>query len=174
MRAFGRLLVVVAAALGGLVGSQFPEFAQQYRQRLGGALDEMRQVVADFDADASRNHLTRDQALSNYGAADAGFLRDQGASMQGAIGRYERLNEQRSRLDAAPPLMRPVVVLSGPDRRVLRGAWADFDPAVPVTPSGFLWAGIGFVAAAGLVSLLRQLGGIALRGVRARRTEAAP
>ena len=87
MRAFGRLLTVVAAAFGALVASQFPEFAQQYRQRLGGALDEMRQVVAEFDADAARNHLTREQALSNYGASGAPFFRDQGTTVKGTIGR---------------------------------------------------------------------------------------
>ena len=40
---------------GALTLSQAPEFAQQYRQRLGGALDELRRVVADFDADAAKS-----------------------------------------------------------------------------------------------------------------------
>lgn len=174
MRALGRFLVVLAAALGGLAASQFPEFAQQYRQRLGGALEEMRQVVASFDADASRNRLTREEALSTYTRDDTPFLRDQGASVKQQIGRYEWLSEQRSRLESAPPLMQPVVVLSGPDRRVAEGAWSDFAPAVPVTPVGFVWAGIGFVVAGGLVSLLRQLGGAARRGLRRRGVEARP
>lgn len=171
MRALGRLFVIVAAALGGLVASQFPEFAQQYRQRIGGALDEMRQVVAGFDADASRNKLTREQALSTYVGSDAPFLHDQGATVAGTITRYDRLSEQRARLDSAPPLMRPVVVLSGPDKRLVEGAWSDFEPAVPVTPTGLLWAAIGFIVAGGLVSLLRQLFGAARKGIRRARPQ---
>ena len=54
LRWLGRLAVGIAAAAGALTASQLPEFAQQYRQRLGGALEELRQVVADFDADAER------------------------------------------------------------------------------------------------------------------------
>src|SRR5688572_1167100 len=78
MRALGRLIVVIAAAFGGLVASQFPEFAQQYRQRLGGAVDELLRVVADFDADASRNQLTREAALQTYGRSGEPFLQDRG------------------------------------------------------------------------------------------------
>jgi hypothetical protein len=169
MRLFGRLVVVVAAALGGLLASQFPEFAQQYRQRLGGALEEMRQVVADFDADAGRNSLSRGEALARYGTAGEPFLRDRGETMQDTLGRFEALSEQRERLETAPPLMRPVVVLSHPDSRVAGGAWSDFEPAVPVTPAGFVWAAIGFFALGGLVSLIRQAAGAARR--RQRRAE---
>lgn len=163
MRLFGRFLVVAAATVGGLLASQLPEFAQQYRQRLGGALEELRAVVAAFDADAGRNDLTRPQALAVYGRSDQPFLRDQAASVGGTIDRYEHLVEQRARLEAAPPLMRPVVTLSAPDRRVLRGTWGDFEPAVPVTPAGFVWAAVGFFALGGLVSLVRQAVGIGRR-----------
>ena len=41
------------AGIGGLalaiVLSQFPEYAQQYTQRLGGAVDELRVITEDFD-----------------------------------------------------------------------------------------------------------------------------
>ena len=41
------------ATIGGLglavTMSQFPEYAQQYTQRLGGAVDELRVVTEDFD-----------------------------------------------------------------------------------------------------------------------------
>ena len=142
--------MLTTAAVGGVAASQFPEFAQQYRQRLGGALDEMRQVVADFDADALRNELTREEALHTYGEAAEPFLQDRGVSMTSLVSRYEWLSEQRARLETAPPLMRPLVVLSGPDAKVAEGAWADFEPAVPVTASGFAWAAIGFLVAGGI------------------------
>ena len=53
--------------------------------------------------------------------------------------------------------MRPLVVMSGPDEKVVEGAWADFEPAVPVTTSGLAWAAIGFVVAGGIASVLRRL-----------------
>lgn len=163
MRSLGRLVVLIAALAGGLGGSQLPEFAQQYRQRLGGALAELHAIVEQFDADAERNRLTRDAALDTYGDAEQPFLRDRGESMSGTLSRYERLFEQKVRLEAAPTLMRPVVVLNQPDSTVLEGAWSDFEPAVPVTTTGFVWAALGFLLLGGLFSLIRQLGGVARR-----------
>ena len=42
---------------------QWPEFSQQYRQRLGGALDELRRVVAAFEAEAASHALTPAEAV---------------------------------------------------------------------------------------------------------------
>ena len=172
IRLFGRFLVVVAAALGGIASSQLPEFAQQYRQRLGGALEELRQVVTAFEADAARSDLTRSEALQTYRRSGEPFLRDQGVTTRSTIERYEDLADQRARFELAPPVMRPMVMLADPDERIVRGAWADYEPAVPLTTEGFIWAALGFFLAGGLVSLLRQIGGI-IRRRRHQRLAAA-
>ena len=109
--------------------------------------------------------------MQSYANASDEFLRDQALSIGATISRQERLQEQKARLEAAPPVMRPVVVLSNPDARVMRGAWPDFEPAVPVTAAGFVWAALGLFLAGGLVSMIRQLAGIARK--RARQHEAA-
>ena len=44
--------------------SQFPAFSDQYVQRLGGQVDALAQVAADFDRSARRAKLTRDEALA--------------------------------------------------------------------------------------------------------------
>ena len=57
------LLRQFALAIGlicGLVGTQGPEFAQQYRQRLAGGVDELARVVGAFEADAREQGLTPD------------------------------------------------------------------------------------------------------------------
>jgi Protein of unknown function (DUF2937) len=163
LRWSGRFIVGVAAAVGALFASQFPEFTQQYRQRLGGALQELHDVLADFDATAAHNHMSRDEAVRRLQQSDETFVQDQAVHTSRTIIRFEELSAQRSRLDSSPYVMRPVVVLSYPDTRVVRGAWDDYEPAVPVTPAGFVWAAIGFFIAGGLVSLLRQTAGIAWR-----------
>ena len=52
-----RTMALAAALLGGVTTSQLPEFAQQYRQRLGGAIDALTQVVEEFRADAAAHGL---------------------------------------------------------------------------------------------------------------------
>ena len=161
-----RFLIILVGFAGGLTGSQFPEFAQQYRQRLGGALDELRQIVADFDADAAKNGLTREEALATYGRSPEPFLRDRGVTMASVMRRFESLSEQRAKLELASPLTRPIVVLRSPDERVMEGAWADFEPAVPVTNAGIVWAAAGlltFGIAGWLVAKILKLLASALR-----------
>ena len=52
-----RVVSVVVGLMGGAGLAQFPEYAQQYTQRLGGALDELSRVVADFDRSAAATGL---------------------------------------------------------------------------------------------------------------------
>ena len=52
--------LAIAGGLAGAAGlSQYPEFSQQYTQRLGGQVDALSEVVADFEASAMRSGLTR-------------------------------------------------------------------------------------------------------------------
>ena len=66
MIAIGRIVVVAIAVSGGVLTSQSPEFAQQYRQRLGGAVDELARVVSNFERDAARSNMTVEEALQNF------------------------------------------------------------------------------------------------------------
>jgi hypothetical protein len=45
------------AVRAGLIGSQAPEFEQPYRQRLGGALEELNRIVSEFDTEVQRHNL---------------------------------------------------------------------------------------------------------------------
>jgi len=142
-----RILTLLTVCAGAVVASQAPEFAQQYRQRLGGAIEELAVVIADFDADASRNNLNREQALNIHRRSQEPFLRDRGVSTETAIRRLDRLSNQAQQFETLPPLLRPVAVAYGPDERLLDGTWRDFEPAVPVTPHGAVWTGAGALLA---------------------------
>lgn len=149
-----------------LAAGQAPEFAQQYRQRLGGAIEEMQAVVSRFDEDAARNGLNREEALSRYGQSLDAFLQDWGISMRDALARHESLWSQAVRMGTLPPIARPLALARDYDRRLMEGAWRDFEPALPITPHGLAWAAAGFGIGALLVALLSRLLGL---GPRKRR-----
>ena len=146
MIGLGRIGVIAIAASGGLLTSQSPEFTQQYRQRLGGAVDELQRVVADFERDAARSNMTVEEALQNYEQSGENFLADRGISMTRTFARFDRLETQRERLEEAPAVTRPVEMLRRADREVMQRAWQDYEPALPLTPAGFLYAAVGFIA----------------------------
>ena len=53
-----RRIALSFALIVGMAMTQLPEYAEQYRQRLGGAIDELSAIVARFDSDSSQQGLT--------------------------------------------------------------------------------------------------------------------
>jgi len=155
----------MAGLIAGLVTAQFPEFAQQYRQRLGGAVDELARIVADFDASARKAGLDREEALAQM--RGTAFLDARQADMRATFARLERLSATQAQMRTGNALTRIAAMLRSADREIARAAWSDFAPALPVTPEGLVFAGGGFVLGAGVLRGVSRLG---RRRRRARRT----
>ena len=83
-RSFTQL--VIAAGL--VSASQMHEFAQKYRQRLGGTVEELRVVVHDFDRDARNSQMTRNEAIESLKRSAEQFPRDRGNSMERTVSRF--------------------------------------------------------------------------------------
>ena len=161
--------------MAAVAGAQAPELAQQYSQRIGGALQELSTIVTQFDADAARNGLSREEALQRYAQSADSFFQDRGRSMRAILDRFASLTTQAARLREASPVSRPLAMIEGYDEQLLRGAWGEFRPAVPVTMDALAWAavafGIGALAISGPAGASRG-GGRKVRRVRSRRAAA--
>src|SRR5947209_4121651 len=80
----------IAALIGlffGIVASQVPEYAQQYRQRLGGAIDELNALIAGYDANATQSGKTREDAISGMQKSEDRFAQVSGDQMRDTIAR---------------------------------------------------------------------------------------
>jgi len=151
-----RVIVLAGGLLGGASASQFPEFAQQYTQRLGGAVDALGEVVADFDASAAGAGLTRDAALAQLQGTD--FLEARRRDMTRTFVRYDRLRSDLAILEQAGPFMRAYHAARMTDGDVARAALDTFEPAVPLGMAGLTFAGVGFLAGLAAVwAILRAL-----------------
>lgn len=144
------------AAIGGVTLaatlSQFPEYAQQYTQRLGGAVDELRVITTDFDRAAELGGLDRAAALDRYNASNDDFLAGRGTSMTATFQRFEILSRTLAEIEGAGPIERLQSLPAYLDSDIGRRTLENYKPAVPVTVEGVLWAGGGFVLGYLLVS----------------------
>lgn len=153
-----RSLTVATGLLGAAGASQFPEYSQQYLQRLGGAVDELGRVVQDFDADAEKLDLSRERALvdlaqgGQMGAARAD-------TMVRTIDRHTRLSDDLAQLRGAGPFTRAKYAAKFTDGDLASKVWADYKPALPVTFEGAVFAGVGLLGGlalfSGLIALIR-------------------
>ena len=137
------------AGIGGLglalVLSQFPEYAQQYTQRLGGAVDELRVITTEFDRAAEAGGLDRQAALERYNASNDDFLAGRGNSMTATFQRYDQLSTTLARIQTADAIERLQSLPAYLDTDIGRRTLESYKPAVPVTMEGILYAGAGFI-----------------------------
>ncbi|WP_137699789.1 DUF2937 family protein [Marimonas lutisalis] len=143
--------ITLAGGLAGAAGlSQFPEFSQQYVQRLGGAVDELARFVAEFDADAAAVGMERSAALADL--AQGGAMGAKRAETMGrTITRYERLSGDLAALKAAGPFTRAYRAGHLGDAEIAAAAWKEFKPALPLNFEGAVFGGAGFVAGFAIV-----------------------
>ncbi|SEN30573.1 Protein of unknown function [Loktanella fryxellensis] len=158
-----RTLALAAGLAGAGVTSQYPEFTQQYLQRLGGQVDALGMVVDDFDASALRSGLTRNQALEEM--TGTAFLSDRQADLRRTFRRHAVLSDDLATLRAAGPVARIAMPLRVSDPATFAATWADFQPAMPLTVAGILSGSVGFVLGWGA---LRALWAILRRAIAAR------
>lgn len=139
----------IVAGIGGLglavTLSQFPEYAQQYTQRLGGAVDELRVITEDFDRAAVAGGLDRAAALERYNASNDQFLAGRGTSMTATFQRYDNLSATQARIQDADAIERFQSLPAYLDTDIGQRTLENYRPAVPVTMEGILYAGGGFI-----------------------------
>ena len=163
------LLDRALCVIGAVAFSQFPEFMQQYLQRLGGHLDEARRQLQHFQETAAQSGLTLERLISQTGANPDAAVARLGGVMTETVTRVETLDHAQAALQGASLWSRPFVFLQHVDPAIARATWSIFKPAVPTTGEGLVYALLGM-----LVLLAVYHGGIKYPIARSRRPPIAP
>ena len=140
-----RRLALAIGLAAAFVGSQGPEFAQQYRQRLGGALDEVKRIVIRFDAEAASQGLTPAEGVRRLEADSDPLAQKRGEDIERTMARADRLEAQLKAMQSAGPIVRLYVLVTDFDPGVARAALDAYEPAAPLSPEALTTAGVAGV-----------------------------
>ncbi len=143
---FDRVLCVI----GAVAFAQLPEFIQQYRQRLGGHLDEARRQLAEFIAIATHAKLSLPQFIERTASNPDATVAQLGGVMRNAVSRVEELAAAQAALSHASLWTKPFVFFSYLDTGIARATWDLYRPAVPTTGEGLVYALAGMLTLLGL------------------------
>lgn len=143
-----RLALFVGLAFA-FLAAQVPEYVQQYRQRLGGAIDELASVVSRFDSDSAQQGLTEAAGIDRLRSNADLLARQRGEAIADDARRLQMLRDAQARFRTDGPVARIGTLVTHYDGQVGRGAFAEFRPAVPTTPEGFALGLFGFVLGGG-------------------------
>lgn len=149
-----RRLALFFALLLGLATTQLPEFVAQYRQRLGGAIDELSNIVAGFDRRNAEAGLSESAAISRFRASPDPLVRQEGDEKAETIARLANLRDAQKEFQDAAPVARLATFVRHYDPRVAAGTWHDFEPAVPTSGEALILGGLGFLVGGGTVHAL--------------------
>ncbi len=142
-------LFAALALLSAIAFAQIPELLQQYRQRIGGAADELTIIVANFDEDARRSTYDRASALAVMTKSSDRLIREQGQRMWDYVQRLDRLNSQQAALAKGVTLGSTISVALDYDQPIMSQAWNAYTPAFPTTITGIVFAIIGWIVCYG-------------------------
>lgn len=154
-------------AIAGAAGlSQFPEFFQQYLQRLGGRLDQA-VVQENRIAGAARDHgLAMADYVQRLNANTDPLVRSEGQNVAAALADADRLRGAHEALTTAASYERPAVLARYFDENLARATLDQFVPAVPLSIEGLIYAGTGMVIGLMLLAGGQRTAKAAVRGVR--------
>jgi|SRR5665647_1142654 len=131
-----RIILVIGVVAAGCI----PSFIAQYRQRVGGRLDQVLQDMVPFQAIANQFHHGSLQELIKYHLASADpTFHDEGAALQGMVDAAERLRQALQTLDT-DLFHQLVYMLTGTDPLIARATWEIFSPSFNLTPESVVFA----------------------------------
>jgi hypothetical protein len=137
-----RIILVMGVVAAGCI----PSFIAQYRQRVGGRLDQVLQDIAPFQAIANQFHHGSLQELINYHLASTDqTFHDEGAALQVMVASAEQLRQALLALDT-DLFHQLVYMLTRADPLIARATWDIFSPAFNLTPESVVFAIIVGVA----------------------------
>jgi len=137
-----RIILVAGVVAAGCI----PSFIAQYRQRVGGQLNQVMQDLAPFQAIANQFHHGSIQELIRYhlSSADSTF-HDEGTAIQMMADTAERLKQILQALNT-DLYHQMLYLLTKADPLIARATWEFFSPSFDITSESVVFAlVVGFV-----------------------------
>jgi hypothetical protein len=149
-----RRIALFFAMVSGLLTTQMPEYWQQYRQRLEGAIDELSAIVAKFDSDSAAQGMSEAGGIAHLEESEDPLTRTRGEAMAHIVARLDRLKRADSAFNEKNIPEKWWTLATTFDPSIASRAYQTYQPAVPTNAEGFIAGVIGFFVGGGLVHLL--------------------
>ena len=145
IRFLGSLIDRLFVVLGAFIGSQIPEFMNQYTQRLAGHVNELNRLVDNLQKIAGFSDKSLDQYIHKFiTSTDPDFSR-QGEFMQGVVTRWHELTFSLQALRESTMWNRPYVFISHLNADIANSTLRAFSPGFTLTIEGLCYAGAGLL-----------------------------
>lgn len=137
-----RIILVIGVVAAGCI----PSFIAQYRQRVGGRLDQVLQDLAPFQAIADQfHHGSLQELIQHHLASVDSTFHDEGTALQAMVDSAEQLRQALQALNT-DLFHQLVYLLAKADPLIARATWEIFSPSFNLTAESVVFALIVGVA----------------------------
>jgi hypothetical protein len=141
----GSLLDRLCMVAGAFLGSQVPQFMQQYTQRLAGHVESLQALLTQLRQMASMSHKTLEEYIQKFrDSADPDFAR-QADFMHGILTRWQDLHQAYEQLTQGSVVLRPLYFLKNFQTDIAHTTLDSFQPGFSFTLEGLSYAGVGMI-----------------------------
>lgn len=141
----GSIIDRLCVVAGAFIGSQIPQFMQQYTQRLAGHVEALQKLIGQLNHIASLSQKTLEQYIHKFiQSGDPDFMK-QGDFMQGILNRWQELHQALSHLNQSSLWTRPYYFIKDLQPDIAHSTLASFQPGLSLTLEGLCYAGAGML-----------------------------
>ena len=136
---FDRIVLVVGIVAAGCI----PSFITQYRQRVGGRLDQVLKDLEPFQQIANQYHQGSLKELIQHhlNSSDTTF-HDEGAALQAMLSSAEQLRRALQALNTDLFHQLSYLLTGGMDPQIARAAWEMYSPSFNLTVESVVFGSI--------------------------------
>lgn len=136
---FDRIVLVAGIVAAGCI----PSFISQYRQRLGGRLDQVLKDIEPFQQIANLYHhgSLKELIQHHLNSSDATF-HDEGAALQAMVSSAEQLRRALQALNTDLFHQLSYLLTGGMDPQIARAAWEIYSPSFNLTVESVVFGSI--------------------------------
>ena len=131
-----RIILVAGVVAAGCI----PSFIAQYRQRVGGRLDQVLQDLAPFQTIANQfHHGSLHELIQHHLASIDATFHDEGAALQAMVDSAEQLRQALQALNT-DLFHQLIYLLTGADPIIAHATWEIFSPSFNLTVESVVFA----------------------------------
>ena len=117
------------------------------------SIDEISAVIARFDSDSAQQGLTETGGIDRLHANPDPFVKQRGTQMQDNIARRQDLRQAQTEFRQEGAIAQIGTFVTHYDSAIAKGAFGEFQPAVPTTPEAFGLGLFGFIFGGAVVHM---------------------
>jgi len=153
---FESIIDRIVAVIGGIIFFQIPAFIIQYKQRLGGHVDELSRLIAQYKSSAAKYGKTVEEYIALHLNSGVNEIVSTGEFMTENMKRFDELSLALKNLSESSGITKLFVFFKSMDLDILRGTYKDFVPGISFNLESIAYCIVGVIFSMLLYLLIKK------------------